>query len=162
MKLTKTMFSLVTSAALFVVAPAVAYAQTIPATASLAVDATVSSTCHVDTTAVHFPAYDHLATLPTDATLPGSITLNCSLGTTPTISLNQGGGGSATQRQMQHGADRLDYNLFQNSYTTAWPIDVAVSGYGPTATASVYGRIPAGQNRPEGSYTDTVVVTVVF
>ena len=29
-------------------------------------------------------------------------------------------------------------------------------------TTTVYGRIPAGQNVPPGSYSDTILVTVIF
>jgi len=160
MRFTKLFLALVPALMIGASIPAYADGDS-PQTANLIVDATVAKTCHVETSAVHFGTYDHLATSPTDGA--GSISIDCTAGTTPTISLNEGGGGSSTQRSMQNGAARLDYDLYQDSgHSTAWPINTAVNAAGAVVTADVYGRIPTGQNKPEGSYSDTVVVTVVF
>ena len=40
--------------------------------------------------------------------------------------------------------------------------DVPHTGTGTETSLTVYGRIPAGQNVPAGSYSDTVVATVTF
>jgi spore coat protein U-like protein len=56
----------------------------------------------------------------------------------------------------------LNYKLFSDSTrNTEWTTAATIPGV-DVGTVSVYGRIPAGQNQPAGSYTDTVVATITF
>ena len=71
---------------------------------------------------------------------------------------------------MLSGANQLNYQIYTNaSRTTIWgdgsngtgsvalPVEIPDS-----ASATLYGRVPALQSVPTGSYLDTIVVTVNF
>jgi spore coat protein U-like protein len=61
----------------------------------------------------------------------------------------------------------LSYNLYSNSTrSNVWGNTLATS-LGTTGTGSVvglivYGSVPAAQNKPAGSYSDTVQATINF
>jgi spore coat protein U-like protein len=99
-----------------------------------------------------------------------------------TIQLNAGSSGSFSPRKLASGANLLNYNLYTTSArTTIWG-----NGSGGTSTVggsftlgnctllllcsdetesrnhTAYGRIPASQNVPAGSYSDTITVTVNY
>ncbi|HXS20313.1 MAG TPA: spore coat protein U domain-containing protein, partial [Steroidobacteraceae bacterium] len=83
-----------------------------------------------------------------------------------TVSMSAGSG-TLTSRVMKSGGSQLDYNLYTNStHTTIWGDGtsgtVKVSATSLGATYTVYGLIPALQNVPVGSYSDTVTVTVTY
>ena len=158
--------------ALGMIAAGPALAQT--ATEDLSVTATVASSCTISTTAVAFgpynPATTHLAA-PLDAN--GAVTVSCTLDAPVAITLGQGAdplGGSTPDvplRQMASGANLLPYSLFQETgRTTVWGdtigTGVTTTGTGVSQSFPVFGRIPAAQNVPAGSYADTVVATVTF
>ena len=120
---------------------------------------------------VAFGSYDVFGTLPLDSA--GSIGFSCQgVGASDTIviDLSRGNATSFLPRQMLHGADHLSYNLFLDaSRNVVWGDGTGgTSHYGPvtppssTVTISVYGRVPALQNVPVGSYGDTVVATILF
>jgi len=102
---------------------------------------------------------------PTDST--GTITTVCDNGTSHTVSLSTGNSGSYTSRTMTApGGGTLSYQIYQNAGRTAKAGDgtggsVTRSIVG-SATATIYGRIPALQNAIPGSYSDTLVVTISF
>jgi spore coat protein U-like protein len=82
------------------------------------------------------------------------------------VSLSAGFGPFAT-RQMKSGQASLFYNLFTDaSHLTIWgdgsPGTSLVSFSGTSGSRTVYGRIPAGQNVPVGTYGDTITVTLTF
>lgn len=142
-------------------------------TASLGISATVANTCKIESTSnVNFTTYDPTSTTDT-ATNSGQIRVKCTKGSTSTIYMGAGTASGATcsgtpVRKMANGADLLTYNLYQNNgYTTVWGCDSS-NQYSYTASnngwqnLTVYGVIPAGQDVPAGSYTDTVTVTVNF
>ncbi len=63
------------------------------------------------------------------------------------------------------GSDTLSYNLFQDSgNTTAWNETTTKSdtATGSAVNYTVYGVVPHGQNKPAGSYTDTVSIDVTY
>lgn len=147
------------------------------ATANLTVQATVDANCTISTTAVDFGSYDPIVTnLTTDLEAPagGKVTLLCTNGASATITLGQGANadsGSTTanpERRLKHGtADYLSYTLYSDAGLSAeWgdtaPTGVAHTGTGASADFDVYGVIPQGQNKPVGTYTDTVLATVTF
>ena len=130
--------------------------------------------CDVTATGLAFGPYDFLASFPTDTT--GSVSVSCTIPAqnphaplAVTISLSPGSSGSFAQRQMQSGGpDLLSYNLYTNpSFSTIWG-----DGNGPSSsqtafitsdtpfTAVIYGRIPAGQKVPVGTYSDVITVTI--
>lgn len=143
------------------------------ATANIAVSATIVANCTISASALAFGSYDPIVTnaaanLDNTATL----TTTCTTGSAPTITLDQGVNpaiGStavAPARQLASGAtNRLAYALYSDSArTTVWgSIGVATpTASGTAQTNTVYGRITSAQNKPVGTYTDTVVATVTF
>lgn len=95
-----------------------------------------------------------------------------------TLSLSVGDHASGSQRQLAAGTGRLAYGLFSDTLRQqAWG-DGGASGptTGGTITTSllslvclpgnkshtIYGRIPANQSVPAGSYSDSVVLTVTY
>ena len=148
------------------------YAAT--ATANLNVSATVTETCTISTTALAFGEYvTGSGNVQKDGT--GVVSTVCTIGTdSGIITLSQGAnpaGGSSTDvplRQMISGSDLLGYFLYSESTrTTVWGDTPATglataTGTGAETSLTVYGRIPAGQNKPAGNYTDTVVATVTW
>jgi len=147
-------------------------AQAATATANLSVSATINNNCTISTAAVGFPAYDPIvahAAAPDDST-SGSVTITCTKGSAATIGLGLGANVSGSQMRMLNGAaNYLNYALYQDAgHVTLWGTSgsgllspVAAPSKAPR-TFTVYGRIPAGQDLPSGTYTDTVVATVNF
>lgn len=96
----------------------------------------------------------------------GTVEVSCGASASYTISLSAGFGTFAS-RVMTGGASQLDYNLFTDSQrVTVWGDGTAgsttVSATGTGASYTVYGLIPARQNVPAGSYSDTITVTVTY
>ena len=120
---------------------------------------------------VSFGAYDPLNTSPLDQT--GSITYQCGilfLGTV-TIDLSTGSSGTFAFRELEKGGDSLRYNLYRDATRLLiWGNGTSGSSrFGPALpllgipqTLTIYGRIPARQASPVGTYTDTVTVTINF
>ena len=144
------------------------------ATSNMPVTASVSANCTISTGATAFGAYDPIVT---NATAPaagtGTVTVTCTSGAATTITLGQGAspatGSTDTTplRRMVSGGNYLSYHLYSNSgATSVWgntsPSGLSHTGTGTATNLTVYGRVPAGQNVPAGSYSDTVVATVTF
>jgi spore coat protein U domain-containing protein, fimbrial subunit CupE1/2/3/6 len=113
------------------------------ATATLGVSATVVANCTIATAAIafgnHNPVGAHAST-PLDAS--GSVTITCTQGTTATVGFDTG-----TNAGGASGSGLLAPGIALNN---------------APRTFSVYGRIPAAQNKPVGNYINTVVATVNF
>lgn len=136
------------------------------ATGSMAVSATVLSTCIVAATPMAFGNY---GSTQLDST--ASVVVTCSNGTTYNVGLDAGtgSGASVASRKMTSGAGAtLNYVLYRDSSrSTVWGSTVgtdtlAGTGNGLAQTLSVYGRIAASQYPGSGVYNDTVVVTVTY
>ena len=162
-----------------VVASNAAYAGSTPA--NLAVSAAVTANCTITTGAVAFGSYDPVVANAASG-LPGtgSVTVACTKGSAPSITLGLGLNAAGAQRNMKivgGGADVLGYTLHQPPDTTpgtacpgttVW--DTSVGGtFTPTApttkasrTYNVCGTVAAGQDVSVGTYNDTVVATVNF
>jgi spore coat protein U-like protein len=123
-------------------------------------------------TGVSFGSYSALNATPVDQT--GTITFQCNLLflQTLTIDLSNGNSGTYAFREMRKaGSGTLRYNLYLDATRTQIWGD-ATGGtvhFGPflpvlnfNHTVTIYGRIPAQQASPVGSYTDTVVATINF
>lgn len=144
---------------------------------SFQVTASVANSCVVTSaTNIAFGAYDPAAANNTTALDGlGAVTVRCTRGSNAAIALDQGLSATGTSscgapaRQMSDGgSNRLRYDIYSDSgRTSAWgcaatnDVDQAFSSLAPVAFTT-YGRIPAGQDVPAGSYTDTVTVTVTF
>jgi spore coat protein U-like protein len=143
----------------------------------LAAGAVVS--CGVTATGPAFGVYNPLSATPTYAN--GTVQVSCTLlsggATTVTLvsSYSTGASGSYALRTMLSGANTLGYNLYYDAaYTQVRGNGTGGSQTGgatlnlspgnPTLTASgtIYGRIPAGQDVAAGSYADTIVVTITY
>lgn len=145
-------------------------AQAGTAVTTFPVTATVSANCTVAANALGFGAYNPLAT--TAATATSALTLACVKGVAPTIGLDTGAnaaGATGTTRAMAGAGSYLSYELYKdaarsqvwgNTGTSLLPI-AAVANTVPF-NVTVYGSIPALQQVPTGSYSDTVTATVNF
>lgn len=151
--------------------------------ANLAVSASVAANCTISTSPVAFGPYDPVVANAASALNgSGSVSIACTKGSAPNITLAAGLHAVSGQRNMLvvgGGSDVLSYDLFQPPNnaagtvctfpgSTAW--DTTVGGtFTPTAPASkasrtynVCGTVAAGQDVSVGTYNDTVVATVNF
>lgn len=138
-------------------------------------------TCSVSGTGIAFGIYDPLSGSNLDNA--GTVTVSCTrqfLDNTFEVSFevrfNAGGSGSAEKRTMNSGADALEYNLYTTpARNTIWGdrtggtevrtgfLEFGLFNYGPKAADfTVYGRIFGGQLVPAGSYSDAIMVTVLY
>jgi spore coat protein U-like protein len=143
-------------------------------TTNLPVTAEINANCTISTGPLEFGNYDPIVdnkSSPLNGT--GFVTTTCAIGSAVTITLGQGanpaGGSTDTVplRQMASGANRLAYFLYSEpTRITVWG-NTALTGKADTGTGApsqftIYGAVTGGQNKPVGSYTDTVVATVTY
>lgn len=133
--------------------------------------------CSVSAPGLNFGAYNYLnspslaisTSLSLSCTCSGSNTLSYS------ISLSKGAASSYAPRQMQSGANRLDYNLYMDAaHTVVWGDGTGGSQVASasgincknttyTASPTVYGLIPPSPNVVPGNYQDsTITVTMTY
>jgi len=143
---------------------------------SLSVTASVSAACAVGASALNFGIYDPTTTADTTAT--GTVGIDCTGGTSATVTLSCGAGCADGARYLTGvvPANTIAYSLWQDSgHTTAWGDTVTQNssptivgggitypGTGLAATIPVYGKIAHGLTASVDSYTDTVVITAYF
>jgi spore coat protein U-like protein len=134
-------------------------------TGTLTVTATVTSNCALSGGTLAFGNY--VSGQTTNLDVQGSINyVNCPVGTL-IFELDNGANANGSQRRMKSGSNYLNYQIFKTSARNSnWgtgadavQIQVLQAGSGSVA---VYGRIPAGQTVPPGSYSDTVTITLTF
>ena len=156
-------------------------------TAVLPVTAMVNPNCTLSTSAVSFGRYESLlANVTTPLNAAGSVSIACTRGSAPKITMDLGRNPNGGRRYMAlaaagspGAADALYYELYQPPSstpgtacsfpgTTAWGSSGA-QAFTPSPptnrslrTFSVCGTIPPGQFVSLGSYADTVVATVNF
>ena len=151
--------------------------------ANLTVSASVAANCTISTSAVAFGPYDPVvANASSDLNGNGSVSIACTKGSAPNITLDLGAHASGSQRNMKitgGGTDLLAYELYQPPNTTpntactfpgsqVWGT-AGSAIFTPTApgskasrTYNVCGTVAQGQDVGVGSYQDTVVATVNF
>ena len=140
------------------------------ATGTFTVQATISSACLVSATTLNFGAYNPASSSALTAT--STVSVNCTSGSPYTTALNVGsGGGSFVTRTMLNGGSTLDFNLYRDAaYSQVWGDGTAstftVAGTGSGLLTSnnitVYGQVPISQDKPVGSYTSLITVTVSY
>ena len=98
-----------------------------------------------------------------------TIGVQCTNGTTYTISLDDGSGsGTTTTRTMENGGEDVDYTMWKNAARTQnWgdvggEIMTALTGTGSNQNYTVYGRVLVQATPAPNTYTDTVTVTVTY
>jgi spore coat protein U-like protein len=120
---------------------------------------------------VSFGAYDVFSL--SDLTGTGSFAVTgCTRNASRYVArLSRGSSNSYTFRTMLSGSDSLNYNLYTNAtYTSVWgnnsgntdDVQQTNSGNGVGPTITIYGKIPAGQDVPAGSYNDNITITITF
>jgi spore coat protein U-like protein len=163
------MLRIIAAAAVFVTAVAPPVALAASSSTTFTVSATVVGSCRVAASNLSFGNYAATAGNSSSSTISVSCTSTSAIPIT--VQLNQGLNGvlfgSATTRAMSDGLGHtLNYNLFSNSAaSTVWADGTAVvSGTAnPTASLTVYGKVPGGQSTaPAGNYTDTINVLVTY
>ena len=150
------------------------------ATSNLAVTATVSANCTIATAPVAFgTAYDTVAGTAVNAT--GSVSIACTKGAAPNVTLGMGANAAGSTRRMSDGGTNfLTYELYQQPSTTVpntacnytaptvWGTTGAniftpsVSPGKASRTYNVCGQIPGAQDVAAAVYSDLVVATINF
>ena len=145
--------------------------------ADMTVSADIGMNCTISTTNISFGAYNPIDTHASAAlNADGAVSTTCTVGSTGKIIIGQGldpatGSTDAAPARRMGGpgeADYLNYQVYSDSsLASVWTNEVA-SGVGYTASGSaqvllVHGSVPGGQtSATEGSYSDTLVVTVNY
>lgn len=157
----------------FLAAPSLCMAA--DASNDLAVSATVITSCRVNSGALNFNTYDPVnlhASTPLQRS--GIFRVTCTNGSSVLAKLSQGNnptGGSTDAspiRRMEGDPGiYLNYELYQDaSHSTAWGntngTGKSLTGSGTQNNVTVYGRVLPGQLVPEGTYSDTITITVSF
>jgi spore coat protein U-like protein len=140
---------------------------------SFQVSAQVAKNCVIDAPDLNLGIFDGT----NDLTASSSISVRCTAGTNYDVNLSTGSSGSYAGRTLVNGANSLVYNLYTtNTYATVWGDTTAGTSRPATGTGTgmslaatqnltVYGRLLASDNTgaiPDGTYTDSVVATIVY
>jgi spore coat protein U-like protein len=145
-----------------------AFAGTAATTNNNNITATVAAKCTIGAFSIAFGAYDPFLGAPLDQ--PGTVTINCTKGTSGTISFDNGVNFSGGARRMKDtlAANFLTYEVYTDAaHTIVWnAVNTVVLGpsvsKNTALTATAYGRVPNGQDAAIASYQDTLVATVTF
>jgi spore coat protein U-like protein len=125
----------------------------------------------VTATNLNFGNYNASSGTPTTSTMAVTVRCQNAADTLPAFvaSLSKGTAPTYNPRQMALGANRLNYNIFnQNTYVTIWgdgtggTLTRSYGGGGNTAVGTGFGRITTGQYVTPGIYTDTITVTITY
>ncbi len=141
------------------------------ASTSMSVSASVATNCvFKNSPTIGFSTYDTITGAEVDA--QGTISIACTKGTVATVALDNGANHSNAsggfQRAMANGSNYLNYDIYQNNTFTTWwgtTTNAEVEPAAPSSAAvnyTAYAKIPTGQDVPQGTYSDTVGVTVSF
>lgn len=139
--------------------------------ANMQVSANVIRKCVLLANPLNFGSYDPVqanAGAPLDG--QATIRVSCTKGTAVNVAMDDGANAQGTTRFMTGGGTNLlSYELFKDSNRAQrWGssanerLDAGIAPSRDPRDFIVYGRIPAAQDVPEGSFQDTIVVTVQF
>jgi spore coat protein U-like protein len=137
-----------------------------PATATIAVTASVDPACSVTASTLSFLTVAALTVVNANAT----VNVNCTTGATYEVGMGPGGNAVSGQRNLlgTNLAGTIPYNLYQNSgHTVPWGNNLEVdtfegTGNGSAQPLTVYGQIPSQASVTADVYTDTVTVYVTY
>ncbi len=131
---------------------------------SFQVTSSVASSCKVTAVELVFGVYNGSQNDKTS-----TITVACTAGVAYRVGLDNGLYYSAPNRRMKHRttAHYLNYELYRDAArTNRWgnddSSDIHMTSDSTVQHLNVYGRVPAGQSGPLGSYSNTTMVTVNF
>lgn len=139
------------------------------------VTASVVKNCTISAANIAFGNYDPVvANAAAPLNLSSTVTVACTKGVTATVGLDAGQNSAqavGTTRAMSSGGGSpsyLSYEIYSNAaMTKVWGnsgaglVTYTSTSKVPTALSD-YGQIPAGQDQPVASYSDTVTATVNF
>jgi spore coat protein U-like protein len=150
--------------------PAIVRAQTFTVNSGMLVKIELVGFCNVSASDLNFGAYASNQNAPIQGQT--NIQLQCSPGTMAELSLDAGTGPGRNDKrrkmEQEGGTDQLDYGLFQNPGRTIHWGDksghdtVEVEATGAPQAIPVYGQLPGGQRVRDGTYSDTITVTVFY
>jgi spore coat protein U-like protein len=142
-------------------------------TGNFSVSTTVNQICRATSPTLDFGTYYPItanAATPLDSST--TITITCAFDQSLTLGFDQGANalashcGASPQRCMSNGSNYLNYNIYattsDRSSGSPWISPVPETISGGSATVSIYGRVPAGQDVSVGSYSDSIVATVYY
>jgi len=142
------------------------------ASSDLTVSVTVAASCAISSGAMAFGVYDPLAGGHVDGS--ATVSVACTKGSAAAITLGQGENplpgstDAAPIRRMTSGSAFLTYTLYSDPvHTSPWgntaPTGKSyVAANSQPAQLTVYGRIAASQDVPQGVFSDLVVATITF
>jgi len=120
------------------------------------------ASCTVNTTAVSFGMY--WGDVPLSST--GTITVSCNRPATTVVQLDNGQhvfAGFATRKMAATFPNKISYNLYTDpAHTNIWGDGTSGSLTVSGKNLTIYGQMPAGQTVTPGTYSDTVLVTVIW
>ena len=146
-------------------------------TSNMDVTANIGMNCTITTADITFgeymPTTDHASS---PLTAQGSVTTTCTVGSSGVVIIGQGlnaddGSTNAAPVRRMAGpgeGDYLGYQVYsdsehQNVWSNYGDTGIAYSASGSAQVMTVYGSIDGGQTSvPQGSYSDTLVVTVNY
>ncbi len=112
--------------------------------------------CTVLTTPLSFGSY-----LGNALTSTATITTICDQPVVVQVQLDKGQGSNFSNRVMKSGLNQISYNLYIDaSYQVIWGDGSGGTQMQTGTSLTVHGKIPGNQAVAEGSYGDTVVMTV--
>jgi spore coat protein U-like protein len=167
------------ASAILIAAASATPAMASTATENLDISATVPESCAITAEPIAFGNYDPIVTHATEPlTTTGTLTVQCTMGTSATILLGQGANASTystnsspDRRLAGDGGGSLDYNISKdgagnNTWGNTTGTGHSITGTGNSQDISVSLSIPpaAAQSNTVvvGTYTDTVVATVSY
>lgn len=138
-----------------------------------------AAVCTASAVGVAFGIYDLSSSSPNDS--KGSVTVQCTgllEVVTYHVYLSKGNGPNYLNRYLLSGADQLPYNLYTDSArqpaqiwgdalatnhkTGSFTFVVILTPTQQSISYDIFGRIPALQDVPPGTYSDTITVTVTY
>jgi spore coat protein U-like protein len=162
-----TRLALAAAVAALVLSVAPVRLQATTSTSTLAVSATVISSCTVLPGILSFGNYNPTSGSALD--VDGTFTVTCTTGTAPVVGLGLGLSPTGSTRRMISGLQFLTYEIYKETgRTNVWGdsggATVTMAG-APSIlpqTVTVFGRIPANQSASTGVFVDTVAITLTF
>ncbi len=146
-------------------------------TSNMAVTADIGMNCTIATTDIAFGSYDPIVANATSSlTANGTVTTTCTVGSTGVVIIGEGldpaDDSSPAEPDRRMGGpsegEYLEYQVYSDSeLANVWTNDtetgVAYTASGSGQVMTVYGEVAAWQtDAVEGSYSDTLVVTVNY